>query len=86
MKIDMVVTGTRRRGDSYRQQHNECREPAHRPEHPFGGFFDHGALTPDAIEIVRAPLEHGRELYQLTAPVRKRHRLASSRSPVAISR
>ena len=71
----MAVTGTRRRRHNQRQQHQECREPEHRPEHPFRGFFDHWALTPEAIEIIGSLLKNGRELHEFEGLVRKRHRL-----------
>jgi hypothetical protein len=63
----MMVTGTRRRRHNQRQQHQECREPEHRPEHPFRRFFDHGALTPEAIEIVGLLLKNVRELQEFAA-------------------
>ena len=63
----MAVTGTRRRRHNQRQQHQECREPEHRPEHPFRGFFDHWALTPEAIEIIGSLLKNGRELHEFDA-------------------
>jgi hypothetical protein len=67
-KTDMVVTGTRRRGHNQRQQHQECHKPEHRPEHPFRGISDHGALTPEAIEIVGSLLKNARELHVFAAP------------------
>jgi hypothetical protein len=82
----MMVTGTRRRRHNQRQQHQECREPEHRPEHPFRRFFDHGALTPEAIEIVGSLLKMFASCKSSLHSVRKRHRLAISRRLMAISR